>query len=227
MVAQTALRPPPGRRPTTEEPTTKSDESVNSVEETNTHSSGDPPTIPTEPSIVVDSVTESVDASTDIDQPDTSNDDVVPEEIGSGHVDSFDSPDLEHTSEEQDSNDLGKPFSAQDDSIFEENNQTEIPIITDQPNSSVVVTEPLPGFDKEGKCPKATLQVNYSDFHRQELELLDKRLNNLTLLLESNENLRHSVSIVVKKFVFHAITFCAILLAGLLFRESWIYSCRN
>ena len=225
MVAQTALRPPPGRRPTTEEPTTNSDKSVNSVEETNTRSPEDPPTIPTEPSVVVDPVTEFTDTSTDIDQPDESDDGMVPEEIGSGHADSSD---LEYTNEEQDSNGLRKPISDQDDSIFEEDNKTEIPTITDQSNSSVVVTEPLHGSDKEGQCPKATSQISYRGFHRQELELLDKRLNNLTLLLESNRNLRQSVSIVVKKFfVFHTIIFCAILLAGLFFGATWIDSRSN
>ena len=217
MVAQTALGPPPGRTPTTEEPTTNSNKSASSVKETNTRSPEDPLTIPTEPSVVVDPVTKFVDASTDIDQPDTSEDGVVPEEIGSGHSDGSDSPDLEYTNEEQDSNGLGKPVSDQDESVFEKGNKTEIPTITDQSNSSVVVTEPLHGSDKEGKCPKATSQANYRDFHRQELELLDKRLNNLTFLLESNRNLRQSVSIVVKNFVFPTITFCAILLTELLF----------
>ena len=199
MVAQTALRPPPGRRPTTEEPTT---DSVNSVEEPNTGSSEDPSTIPTKHSAASDPVTNSNDTSADISQPDSSDDDSVPEEMGSGHADGSDSPDLEHANEEQDSNDIGKSILDQEDSIFGEDSKTKIPTITEQSDPSAVVTKSLHGSDKEGPCPKATSQVLYHDFHRQELKLLDKRLDNLTLLLESTRNFGQSVSIVVKKFLF-------------------------
>ena len=204
MVAQTALRPPPGRRSTTEEPTTKS---VNSVEETNTGPSEGPPTVPTEPSVVLDPVTNLNDSSADISQPNSSDDDTVPEEIGSGHADSSDSSDLEHTNEKQDSNDIGQSLLDQDDSVFEKDNKTEIPTITEQSDPSVVVTKPLHGSDKERQCSKTTSQVRHHDLHRQELKLLDERLNNLTLALESTRNFRQLVSIMVKNFVFHTTIF--------------------
>ena len=204
MVAQTALRPPPGRRPTTEEPTTNS---VNSVEEPNTGSSEDSLTIPTEPSVASDPVTNSNDTSADISQPDSSDDDPVPEEMGSGHADSSDSPDLEHTNEEQDSNDIGQSLLDQEDSVFEKDNKTEIPTITEQSDPPVVVTGPLHGSGKGRQCPKATSQVRFHDLHRQELKLLDERLNKLTLTLESTKNFGQSVSTMVKNFVFHTTIF--------------------
>ena len=204
MVAQTALRPPPGRRPTTEEPTTNS---VNSVEEPNTGSSEDSLTIPTEPSVASDPVTNSNDTSADISQPDSSDDDPVPEEMGSGHADSSDSPDLEHTNEEQDSNDIGQSLLDQEDLVFEKDNKTEIPTVTEQSDPPVVVTRPLHGSGKGRQCPKATSQVRFHDLHRQELKLLDERLNKLTLTLESTKNFGQSVSTMVKNFVFHTTIF--------------------
>lgn len=227
MVAQTALRPPPGRRSTTEEPTTNSDKSVNSVEETTIKSSENPPTIPTEPSVALDPVANSNDTLADISQPDSSNDDPIPEEIGSGHAGSSDSPNLEHTNEKQDSNDLGQSLLDQEDSVFEKDNKTEIPTITEQSDPSVVVTKPLHGSDKERQCSKTTSQVRHHDLHRQELKLLDERLNNLTLALESTKNFGQLVSIMVKNFVFHTTIFCAILLAELLSRAAGINFHRN
>ena len=224
MVAQTALRPPPGRRSTTEEPTTKS---VNSVEETNTGPSEGPPTVPTEPSVALDPVANSNDTSADISQPDSSDDDPVPEEIGLGPAGSSDSPDLEHTNEEQDSNDIGQSLLDQEDSVFEKDNKTEIPTITEQSDPPVVVTGPLHGSGKGRQCPKATSQVRFHDLHRQELKLLDERLNKLTLTLESTKNFGQSVSTMVKNFVFHTTIFCAILLAELLSGAAWINSHRN
>ena len=224
MVAQTALRPPPGRRSTTEEPTTKS---VNSVEETNTGPSEGPPTVPTEPSAASDPVTNLNDTSADINQPNLSDDDPVPEEIGSGHADSSDSPDLEHTNEKQDSNDIGKSLLDQEDSVFETDNKTEIPTITEQSDPPIVVTKPLHGSNKERQCSKTTSQVRHYDLYRQEIKLLDERLNNLTLTLESTKNFGQLVSIMVKNFVFHTTIFCAILLAELLSRASGINFHRN
>ena len=204
MVAQTALRPPPGRRPTTEEPTT---DSVNSVEEPNTGSSEDPSTIPTKHSAASDPVTNSNDTSADISQPDSSDDDSVPEEMGSGHADGSDSPDLEHANEEQDSNDIGQSLLDQEDLVFEKDNKTEIPTVTEQSDPPVVVTRPLHGSGKGRQCPKATSQVRFHDLHRQELKLLDERLNKLTLTLESTKNFGQSVSTMVKNFVFHTTIF--------------------
>ena len=224
MVAQTALRLPPGRRSSTEDPTTKS---VNSVEETNTGPSEGPPTVPTEPSVVLDPVTNLNDSSADISQSNSSDDDTVPEEIGSGHADSSDSSDLEHTNEKQDSNDIGQSLLDQEDSVFEKDNKTEIPTITEQSDPSVVVTKPLHGSDKEIQCSKTTSQVRHHDLHRQELKLLDERLNNLTLALESTKNFGQLVSIMVKNFVFHTTIFCAILLAELLSRAAGINFHRN
>lgn len=176
---------------------------------------------------MVSSVADFNDTSAEIGHPSTSNGSLVSKEIDSSHVNSSDSSDLEHANEEQNSKDIGESISDQDSSPFGENDETEIPTITEQPDSSVVVTKPVHGSGKEESCPKATLQVRHHDFHRQELKLLNKRLDNLTLLLESNRNFGQSVSIVVKNYVFPTIIFWAILLADLLFGVPWICSCRN
>ena len=192
--------PPRDKKTSTKESATSANESATSAREINVSPSEIPPIIPTRPSVVVNPNPDSKSTSAEIGSLETADDSLSFNETKLAGANDPGPPDLENTNEEQDSNNVGKPVSAQDKSFVEESENTELQVVTEQPDPNVVATESINGLGKikSSQLEKAGTPSRPCDFHYQEFKNVNRRFDNLTMLLESNRNLGISVSILTK-----------------------------